>query len=327
MFEFYKNYCKNNNVEGVLMSMDAKKAFDSVDHKYMFNTLKAYGFSDEFIEVVKLLYKDIAADIMVNGYRTVLIRIQRCVKQGDAFSCALFIICIDPLIRNIEKNQKIKPITVQTPLSHVKIKPKSGSFADDVGTITRGDISTINEIFCEYRRFSSLSGIEINETKTEIMELGHKGRFVPKIYNVSNGINHFQVTSVESLKICGVTFSNNDAIAYEANVIEKINKFKKKLMAWQFRGITMGGKILVAKTFGISQLIYTMQACSYNPEDLKMVEAFMFKFIWSKNGANNAPDRIKRGILKLDYGEGGLRVTDIQNLDKALKLRLSAKFS
>jgi len=52
MFEFYRKYCQENNVDGILMSMDAKKAFDSVDHKYMFKTLKAYGFSDEFIEIV-----------------------------------------------------------------------------------------------------------------------------------------------------------------------------------------------------------------------------------------------------------------------------------
>jgi len=53
MFEFYKNYCNKYNVDAVLMSLDARKAFDSVDHKYMFATLKKYGFSNEFIEVVK----------------------------------------------------------------------------------------------------------------------------------------------------------------------------------------------------------------------------------------------------------------------------------
>ncbi len=41
MFEFYRKYCYENNVNAVLMSMDAKKAFDSIDHKYMFNTFMA----------------------------------------------------------------------------------------------------------------------------------------------------------------------------------------------------------------------------------------------------------------------------------------------
>jgi len=56
MFEFYRNYCEAKDIDGVLMSMDAKKAFDSVDHEYMFATFKRYGFSDAFVNIVKILY-------------------------------------------------------------------------------------------------------------------------------------------------------------------------------------------------------------------------------------------------------------------------------
>jgi exonuclease III len=322
MFEFYRKYCQENNIDAVLMSMDAKKAFDSVDHKYMFNTLKAYGFSDDFIDTVKILYKDIEADIMVNGYRTTIIKIRRCVKQGDAFSCALFIICIDPLLRNIERNNQIKAITIRTPLTNSKICPKTGAFADDVGTITKGDKVSIDEVFREYKRFSKMSGIEINETKTEVMKMGQTGNFVAENIYINNGVNTFVVSTVEIVKICGITFSNNTLKSYECNVLEKINKLKKKLSAWQYRGLSLGGKILVTKTFGVSQLIYSMQACKYEESDIKKAEAFIFKFLWNKNlSGNKAPERIKRSILKSDYEAGGLRVTDLQNLNNALKLR------
>jgi len=39
---FYKNYCKKNNIEAALISLDAKKAFDSVDHEYIEETLYAF---------------------------------------------------------------------------------------------------------------------------------------------------------------------------------------------------------------------------------------------------------------------------------------------
>ena len=74
----------------------------------MFETLKRYGFPEDFIDTVRLLYRDIKADILVNGFKTTMIRIRRCVKQGDALSCALFIICLDPVLRRIERNDKIK---------------------------------------------------------------------------------------------------------------------------------------------------------------------------------------------------------------------------
>ncbi len=41
---FYKNYCCQNNVDAVLISLDTKKAFDSVDRKDIEQTLIAYGF-------------------------------------------------------------------------------------------------------------------------------------------------------------------------------------------------------------------------------------------------------------------------------------------
>jgi len=332
MFEFYRRYCEENNIDAVLMSMDAKKAFDSVDHKYMYKTLKKYGFSDEFIKTIKLLYKDIKADIMVNGFRTTLIRIRRCVKQGDALSCALFIICIDPLLRNIHRNSLIRGIKIRTPLTKLKFENKTGAFADDVGTLVENSPECINGVFREYRRFSDRSGIMLNETKTEILSLGRgtDDIFVPKTYTVSLPESTFRLESVESIKICGVTFSHNRDLAYKNNVSEKLNKLKEKLMSWQFRGLSLGGKITIVKTFGISQLIYTMQACGYAVSDLENVEAFIFKFLWSKNcNIVNAPDRIRRVIMKQDYDRGGLKVPDLKNLDYALKLKqfVRANFS
>jgi hypothetical protein len=56
MFDFYSNYCKEKNIDALLISLDAKKAFDSVSHKYMYKVLTSCGFSDNFIDTVKLLY-------------------------------------------------------------------------------------------------------------------------------------------------------------------------------------------------------------------------------------------------------------------------------
>jgi exonuclease III len=91
---YMKNYCLKNNVNSVLISLDAKKAFDSVDHKYIECTLRAYGFGEGFINIFKTLYKDIKARILINGFQSESIDIKRGVKQGDALSCAIFIICI-----------------------------------------------------------------------------------------------------------------------------------------------------------------------------------------------------------------------------------------
>ena len=60
VYDFYKNYCSTHDVDGLLISLDAKKAFDSVSHKYLHEVLKRYGFSNDFIETVNC--------IIIQGY-------------------------------------------------------------------------------------------------------------------------------------------------------------------------------------------------------------------------------------------------------------------
>jgi hypothetical protein len=105
-------------------------------------------------------------------------------------------------------------------------------------------------------------------------------------------------------------------------VEEKIDRMEKNIVMWLHRGLTLEGKILILKTFGISQLIYTMQMCEYRPSDLVRIERMIFKFLWNKKwNVNKTPERIKRQILKQDYSKGGLTVPDISSINMALKLK------
>jgi hypothetical protein len=41
---FAKRYCAKHKINALLVSLDAKKAFDSVNHEYIRRTLREYGF-------------------------------------------------------------------------------------------------------------------------------------------------------------------------------------------------------------------------------------------------------------------------------------------
>ena len=152
------------------------------------------------------------------------------------------------------------------------------------------------------------------------MSLGRP--FSNKTITVNSGEKIFSLTMVDRVKICGITFSNNKIVSHKANVLDKIEKLEKNLVMWLHRGLSIPGKIVIVNTFGISQLIYSMQMCKYYKDDLKLIELIIFKFLWNKKwNGNRAPDRIKREILKRDYEGGGLRVPDINVINESLKLR------
>ena len=173
---FFKQYCKTNKLNAVLISLDAKKAFDSVDHKYIEETLLAYGFGPKLINTFKVLYNKITARILVNGFQSELINIERGVKQGDALSCAIFIICIDPLIRNLNRNAEISPVRIKLKNMLETINFKAAAYADDISVICLNTSEAIQGVFSEYNRLTQLSGLELNADKTEILKLYEEGQ-------------------------------------------------------------------------------------------------------------------------------------------------------
>ena len=58
---FINDHCREEHVEAVLISLDSKNAFDSMDHGYMETTLKRNGFGPkliiEFVFIVCILGK------------------------------------------------------------------------------------------------------------------------------------------------------------------------------------------------------------------------------------------------------------------------------
>jgi hypothetical protein len=89
---------------------------------------------------------------------------------------------------------------------------------------------------------------------------------------------------------------------------------------WRSRNLSLKGKILITKVFGLSQLIYFLQTCHISAEDLKKIESLLYGFIWSSH-SERPNDKIQRAIMKSSTVDGGLSAPDIFSLDNALKYR------
>ncbi len=50
-----------------MLSLDQEKAFDRVDHEFLFKMLKSYGFGDVFISYITLLYSNVHVMVKVGG--------------------------------------------------------------------------------------------------------------------------------------------------------------------------------------------------------------------------------------------------------------------
>ena len=318
---YIKNLCQSKKIDGLLISLDAKKAFDSVSHDYIRETLKAYGFGDKFIKYFNTLYNGLSVKVLVNGFFSEKINIERGVKQGDALSCSLFILCMDPLIRNLNENKKIEPITFKSKRTNTAVKHKASGYADDIAIVCKNKLESVQEVFFEYERLTRKSGLELNADKTEILRIGHL-----REHEIRLTINYmgkdYEIQNVDQMKICGLYFCNDPVVEYDHNILSKVERFELQLKKWMCRNLTLEGKILIIKTYGLSQLIYNLQCYGILQKELVLVERLIFKFVWSKDWNKlHVCERIKRSVLKSEYEEGGLKAPDIECLDRSLKLK------
>ena len=197
--------------------------------------MKAYGFGAVFISTFKILYNDLKARILVNDFISETIKIERGVKQGDALSCAIFIICIDPLIRNLNRSDIIEKIVIKRKAGF-ELDFKAAAYADDISVICKKNQALIQQVFKEYERVTTRAGLELNADKTEIIILNND--ITENItFNVLK--NKVSIQTVEKVKICGFFYATDLNEEYRQNVHEKIDKLSYKIKVWKGRNLTM----------------------------------------------------------------------------------------
>jgi hypothetical protein len=308
---------RDDKIDGLFVSLDAKKAFDSVEHSYIEKCLEKFGLGN-FIPIFKLLYSDLRTDIIINGVIISGFCINRGVKQGDALSCILFVLCMEPLLRNIQGNPLIRPIISAT--LDITL-PKVFGYADDVSPIINNDQISIEEVFHEYERLTRKSGLELNASKTEIMRLSVNNDLTRE-YKVKYLNREYSLGLKKEIKVNGIIFQMNETDLKDTNVAACIQRMDKYLRSWSQRSLSILGKILILKTYGVSQFIYLCQSMTLNDNHFKRINHSLYKFVWNKHySAAKAPERIKRDIVNTPIHMGGFGMLDVRKLDDSLKLR------
>ncbi len=311
------------NINGSILALDAQKAFDSVNHEYLSLLLKTIGLTT-FEPIFRLLYQNLSNDLIINNELAGNHKVRNGVKQGDALSCTLFILAIEPLMRNINKNDSIKQLkSTFLDLSW----PKLVGYADDITCITLNDINSKQAIFEEYERLSRNSGLVLNVDKTEMynfVDARGANPYVNAITRIMYMGQHFDIKPINEIKINGIILCKNRQLQSTKNWEILTNKMEKHFASWSRRNLTLLGKIQIYKTFGLSQYLYHLSVIEPDPQTWKDIYKKIDKFIWNKyyiSTQAQAPFRIKKEVLLTPTREGGFGMIDLKEVVTSLRLR------
>lgn len=282
--------------KGAIVSIDLEKAFDRVDHVFLWAVLEKFGFPPEFIECIKRLYANASSKVLFNGFLTKAISVQSSVRQGCPLSMSLFILYIEPLIRMLSEG--VRGCFIDNNFIKVVV------YADDINIFIRDD-SEFDTVLQLINYFSIYAKIKLNLNKSYYMRLN----------NCRTGPHLLK--EADSLNILGVELHQNFVETVKSNYSKLIHTIKFLISIHSRRYLNIFQKTWILNYLVLSKLWYLAQV--YPPDNSHIAELrtvcrnFLFKGV--------GLFRVNMNQLYLDIERGGLSLIDVEIKVKALFIK------
>ena len=163
----------------VIISIDAEKAFDKVQHPFMIKTLTKVGIEATYLNIIKAIYNKPTANIILNGEKLKAFPRKCRTRQGCPLSPFLFNIVLEVLPIAIGQTKEIKGIQIG------REEVKLSLYADDMILYRENPRDSTQKLLKWINKFSKVAGYKINiqksvaflYTKNEILENNIKNTF------------------------------------------------------------------------------------------------------------------------------------------------------
>ena len=286
--------------QAAFIFLDQEKAFDRVDHGFLFKTMEAFGIGEDFIKWVKVLYSNASTKIKINGYLTENIPLNRGVRQGCPLSALLYVLIIEVLGLQLRKNQNIVGFKVGGE------KIISQHYADDT-TISITQNKCFKEVIKELNDYELATGAKMNFSKT-------KGLWVGKWKNRQDEPINIEWTN-KNVKTLGVYFGNDNPA--KETFDEIIPNIKRSMDYWKQFKLSTFAKARVIEIFHASKLWYAATYYNIPPSTQKQLQNAFFAYI---NYPHTTPNISQQEMKKLRL-HGGVKLIDIKTKTDTSKVR------
>ena len=313
VLEYFNN---NPEEEGIIMQIDYEKAFDSIEHEYLYETLKEMGFGERIINLVKIAFTDCISYANVNGHLSDPIYLRRGVHQGSPLSPVLFLFIAQTFTKNVERNENIVGLTIEG------VEILQSLFADDTDQFLKASPLVISEVFRELDRFGDVSGCRCNKSKTKCILLGSARYRESLKADLRESYGQGFVPDEGVFSALGVQFTNSnteDLITLNYNA--KISKLEGIIKLWSRRSLTLFGRLTLIKTLLISQIVYLIVPLPRPPQQIvNKINKILHQFIW-----NCGTEKLSRMLVEKPKSIGGLDMINFDKFYTSLKLKSIGK--
>ena len=183
---------------------------------------------------------------------------------------------------------------------------KLSAYADDLDFLT----FDVRSIFQTCETFQVYSSLKLSLEKSEACWIGAKrgSKVTPVNYKWID-------LNCNAIRTLGIFNSYDTDLVEKLNFLDNLKCLKGVLNLWEYRGLSLAGRILVFKSLAISKLIYASTMKCPAKQILDQMNSVHKSFIW-----DNKKPKIKHSTLIADYSEGGYKDAVIETKISALKI-------
>ena len=151
-------HTKSESIPGILVSLDFRKVFDSLEWSFMMKALDIFNFGTSIERWISTFYTNIESAAINNGFMTNWFSPSRGVRQGCPLSPYLFVLSTEVLSSKIRQKPSITGIKV---FGHAI---KLSQFADDT-YFSCADLISVENALKTVGDFGRLAGLKLNIKK------------------------------------------------------------------------------------------------------------------------------------------------------------------
>ena len=139
----------------MIISIDAEKAFDKIQHPFVIKTLQKARIEATYLNIIKAIYDKPSANIILNGEKLKAFPLKSGTRQGCPLSPLLFNVVLEVLATAIRPEKETKGIQIGKEV-------KLSLFADDMILYIENPKDSTRKLQELINEYSKVAGYKIN---------------------------------------------------------------------------------------------------------------------------------------------------------------------